>query len=311
MSWTLFRIGRALLTLLLLIAFSFFVLSVSGDPALSHLSSDVDASAIDAFRHKWGLDLPLWQQFLIYLQGLLHGDFGMSFSTGRPALELVAAGIPVTLSLMVPTMFAAIGFGLPLGAFAAMHRGHIADRLTIILSVLALAVPNFLLGLMFMYIFSVQLGWLEPSGIVDWTSYLMPVATMALPMGAIFARFTRSAMLEILAHPMLDTARAGGLRSGRIRRAHILPNIAIPLITITALEFGNLFTTAVVAESVFGWSGTGRLLVDSVSSRDFAVVQTVLLLTGTTMIVANLLADLAYGVIDPRVRDQRRRKVKL
>jgi peptide/nickel transport system permease protein len=310
MNWILLRTGRALLTLLLLIGFSFFVLSVSGDPALSHLSADVDASAIDAFRRKWGLDLPLWQQFLIYLRGLAHGDFGMSYATGRPALEQIMAGMPVTVSLMLPTIFAAIGFGLPLGAFAAMRRGSTADCLTITLSVLALAVPNFLLGLMLMYVFSVHLGWIEPSGIVDWRSYLMPVATMALPMAAIFARFTRSAMLEILSHPMLDTARAGGLQPGRIKRAHVLPNIAVPLVTITALEFGHLFTAAVVAESVFGWPGTGRLLIDSVASRDFAVVQAILLLTGTTMILANLLADIAYGAIDPRVRDQRRRRIK-
>lgn len=306
MTWYIVRLGRAILTLLLLIAFSFFSLSLSGDPARAKFAEDIDFATLEAFREKWGLNDPLWLQFLHYLDRLLHLDLGTSYATGHPAVELVLARLPVTLSLMLPTILISLAVGIPIGAYAAMHRGRFADRLAIFLAVLTIAVPPFLLGLIFMYVFSVWLGLLSPSGYVDWTSYLLPVATMALPIAAVIARFTRSAMLEVLCHPMLDTAKASGLGRSVIQRVHVLPNALLPLITIIALEFGNLFTHAVVVESVFGWAGTGRLLVDSVAARDFSVVQAVLLLTGTTMIVSNFLADLAYGLVDPRIRDFRR-----
>jgi peptide/nickel transport system permease protein len=299
MTWLVRRIGRALLTLLLLIAFTFFTLAATGDPAQARFGPDVDPSALEAFRRKWGLDYPLWKQFLIYLDGLTRLEFGLSYRTGRPAWDLVTDRLPATLSLMAPTAFFALAFGVPLGIFAARNRGRAADRLTIVSATIALAVPNFLVGLLMMVVFSVWLGWLPPSGIVNWTSYLMPVATMSTAAGAIFARFTRSAMVEIMAHPMMETARASGLGPALIQRAHALPNVLLPLITVVALEFGNLVTYAVVTESVFAWPGVGRLLIVSVGGRDYAVVQAIILMTGTTMILANLLADILYGVIDP------------
>ncbi len=305
MTWFFIRLSRSLLTLLLLIAFTFFTLAASGDPALTRFGPDVDEAALNAFREKWGLNYPLWKQFLIYLDGLVRLDFGVSYRTDRPALDLVLDRLPATLSLMLPTAFFSIALGVPLGVYAGMNRGRAADRLTIVAAVVALAVPSFLLGLFMMYLFSVVLGWLPPSGIVDWTSYIMPVATMSVATAAIYARFTRSAMVEVLSHPMIETAQASGLGWGLIQRVHALPNVLLPLITITALEFGNLITYAVVVESVFSWPGAGRLLIESVAGRDFAVVQTILLMTGITMIVSNLLADLAYGIGDPRIRDQR------
>ena len=306
MTWYVVRFGRALLTLLMLIAFTFFTLAISGDPALAKFGDDIDPATLAAFRAKWGLDYPLWKQFLIYLDGLVHFDLGNSFRTGRPAWELVVTRIPATLSLMVPTILFSIGIGVPLGIHAAMHRGKAADRLTIVAAVIALAIPSFLLGLLIMFVLSVWLGLLPPSGIVDWRSYIMPVATMAIATSAVYARFTRSAMVEVMSHPMIETAEASGLGRGLIQRVHALPNVLLPLITITALEFGNVITYAVVVESVFSWPGIGRLLIEGVTNRDYAVVQAVILLTGTTMIIANLMADMAYGFVDPRIRDARR-----
>ena len=305
MTWFLIRCARALLTLLILVAFTFFTLAVSGDPAVSKFGEDIDAATLEAFRQKWGLNYPLWKQFLIYLDGIWRLDFGMSFRTGRPAWDLVVSRLPATLSLMVPTILVSVALGVPLGVFAATNRGRIGDRLTIIMAVVALAVPSFLLGLLIMFIFSVKLGWLPPSGIVDWRSYLMPSATMAIATAAVYARFTRSATVEVLSHPMIETAEASGLMRRMILRVHALPNVALPLITISALEFGNIITYAVVTESVFSWPGVGRLLIEGVANRDYAVVQAVILLTGVTMILANLLADVAYGVVDPRIRDAR------
>lgn len=306
MTWLGIRIGRAALTLLLLIGFTFFTLAASGDPALAKFGPDVDPSALEAFRAKWGLTYPLWKQFMIYLEGLVRFDLGYSYRTGRPVAELLFDRLPATLALMAPTAFFSIAIGVPTGIYAAMNRGRTADRLTIVAAVVALAIPSFLLGLLLMFVFSVWLNWLPPSGIVGWTSFLMPVATMSVATAAIYARFTRSAMVEVMSHPMIETAEASGLGRRLIQRVHALPNVLLPLITITALEFGNLITYAVVIESVFGWPGVGRLLIDSVAGRDYGVVQAVILITGSTMILSNLLADLAYGLVDPRIRDARR-----
>lgn len=305
MRWLVIRLARSLLTLLLLIAFTFFTLAVSGDPAAAKFGPDIDPETLEAFREKWGLNYPLWKQFLIYLDGIWRLEFGISFRTGQPAWEFVASRLPATLSLMLPTVFFSIAIGVPLGINAAMHRGKAADRLTIVAAVIALAIPSFLLGLLMMFIFSVWLGWLPPSGIVDGRSYIMPALTMAIATAAVYARFTRSAMVEVMAHPMVETAQASGLSRRVIQRVHGLPNVLLPLITITALEFGNIVTYAIVIESVFAWPGVGRLLIEGVAGRDYAVVQAIILMTGTTMIFANLLADIAYGYVDPRIRDAR------
>ena len=305
MNWLLIRVGRAFLTLLLLIGFTFFTLAVSGDPAVSKFGEDIDMATLEAFREKWGLNYPLWKQFLIYLNGIGRLDFGISFRTGEPAWDLVVSRLPATISLMLPTMGFSILIGVPLGVFAAMNRGKWSDRITIVLAVVALAIPSFLLGLILMFVFSVWLAWLPPSGIVGWQSYIMPSATLAISTAAIYARFTRSAMVEVLSHPMIETAQASGLTRGVILRMHALPNVLLPLITISALEFGNIITFAVVVESVFSWPGVGRLLITGIANRDYAVVQAIILLTGTTVIVANLLADIAYGYVDPRIADAR------
>lgn len=306
MTWLLMRAGRAMLTLFALIGFAFFTLAASGDPAVILLGPETSKAALEAFRLKWGLGYPLWKQFEIYLDGLMHLNFGLSYRTSGPALDLVLGRLPATLSLVVPTIFISIALGASFGFSAAMHRGRLVDRMTIIVAVIGLAVPPFLLGILLMYIFSIWLGWLPPSGYVDWRSYIMPVGSMTAIAAAIYARFTRSAMVEVMAHPMMETAKASGLALDLIQRVHALPNTLLPLITITALEFGSIITFAAVTENVFGWQGVGSLLIESVAARDYAVVETILLLTGTTMIVANFLADLSYGLIDPRIRDARR-----
>jgi peptide/nickel transport system permease protein len=306
MTWATLRISRALLTLFCLISFGFFTLAASGDPAVILLGPEASTESLDAFHQKWGLGFSLWKQFEIYLNGLAHLNFGLSYRTSGPALALVLDRAPASLSLVLPTIFISIALGVPIGFYAALHKGRLTDRLAIMGAVVGLAVPPFLVGILFIYIFSIWLGWLPPSGYVDWRSYLMPVGSMSAIAAAIYARFTRSAMVEVMAHPMIDTAKASGLSAGLIQRAHALPNVLLPLITVTALEFGNIITFAAVTENVFGWQGVGSLLIESVAARDYAVVETILILTGITMIVANLLADLSYSLVDPRIRDSRR-----
>lgn len=306
MHWMITRLLRAVLTLLLLATFTFFALSLSADPALQILGPDATDDAIEAFRERWQLNASLWQRYLTYLEGIIRFDFGLSYRTGMPAIELVQTRLPATLALMIPTGIVALMIGIPIGIISALRQGSNTDRMIMTASVVGFAIPNFLVGVLLMYVFSVWLGWLDPSGITSWRSWIMPMITMVSAEAGIFARFTRSAMVEILDHPMLDTAHAGGLSARQGLRHHVLPNALIPLLTLVGLFVGNLVGGAVITENVFSWPGLGRLLVESVTARDFAVVQIIVLLIGTTMIVTNLLVDMSYGIIDPRIRDARK-----
>lgn len=306
MRWLTLRVLRAGLTLLLLATFTFFALSISADPALQILGPDASPEAIASFRDRWQLDASLFERYIIYLVGVLHLDFGLSYRTGLPAMELVAERLPATLALMIPTGLVSLLLGIPLGIFSATRRGTTADRLIMTASVVGFAVPNFLVGILLMYIFSVWLGWLDPSGITSGLSWIMPMITIASAEAGVFARFTRSAMAEVLEHPMLDTGLSGGLSPRQTLRHHAIPNAMIPLLTLVGLFVGSLVGGAVITENVFSWPGLGRLLVESVSARDFAVVQIIVLLIGATMVVTNLLVDVSYGFIDPRIRDARR-----
>ncbi|MEO0823110.1 MAG: ABC transporter permease [Pseudomonadota bacterium] len=303
--WVLNRLGRAAVTLWLLMSFTFVALNLSADPALQILGPQVDEEALAAFRASWGLDRPLWQQYLEHLWKLATLDFGQSWRTSEPALEMVLARVPATLGLMVPTAILALAIGVPLGVLAAIHKNGLVDRAAMAFAVMGFAVPNFLVGILLIYFFSVWLGWLQPAGIIDWRSWIMPVLTMASAEAAVFARFTRSAMAEVLGHPMMRTALANGIPWNQAVREHALPNAAIPVVTVAGLFFGSLIGGGVITENVFAWPGLGRMLVDAVGARDYAVVQCVVVLIGATMILANLAVDLAYGWIDPRIRDQR------
>lgn len=303
--WALRRLGRSLITLWLLMTFTFLALNLSADPALQVMGPLAGPEAIQAFNEKWGLDQPLWRQYLMHLGRLATLDFGQSYRTSDPAIEMIWARLPNTLSLMLPTAFFALAIGVPLGVLAAIKRNTAVDRLAMTFAVMGFAVPNFLVGILLIYLFSVQLGWLQPSGIVDWRSWIMPVITMASAEAAVFARFSRSAMAEVLGHPMMRTALANGIPWGQAVREHALPNAAIPILTVMGLFLGSLIGGGVITENVFAWPGLGRMLVDAVSARDYSIVQGIVLLTGVTMILANLFVDLAYGWIDPRIRDQR------
>ncbi|PCI85418.1 MAG: ABC transporter permease [Hyphomicrobiales bacterium] len=310
MQWTLSRILRSLLTLLLLASFTFFALSLSADPALQILGPDAQPEIVQAFKERWHLNDSLWQRYVTYIMGIIQLDFGLSYRTGAPAIDIVMTRLPATLALMIPTGIASLLIGIPVGIYAALRQGTRTDRLIMTASVVGFAVPNFLVGILLMYLFSVWLGWLTPSGIISWMSWIMPMITMVSAEAGIFARFTRSAMVEILSHPMLDTSLAGGLNEHQGLRHHVLPNALIPLLTLVGLFAGNLIGGAVITENIFAWPGLGRLLVESVAARDFAVVQIIVLLIGASMILINLLVDLSYGFIDPRIRDTRRISIK-
>lgn len=298
----LIRVGRAVLTIALVVTFAFVVLRLSGDPAMLILNVDAPAEAIAAFREAWGLDRPLWVQYLEYVRHVAVGELGQSMRDGRPAAALVWERIPATLAITVPALLIKVCVGVPAGVQAALHRGSWIDRGVMAAAVAGFTVPSFVLGLVLVLVFAVQLGWLPSGGRDTWTSPVLPIITLGVGGAAILARFTRSAMLEVLGQPYIRTAMAKGVPWRRVVRGHALPNAAIPTVTIVGFMVGSLMAGAVVVESVFSWPGVGRLLVVAVSNRDLAVVQTILLLVAATMVTANLVVDLLYGVLDPRLR---------
>ena len=299
------RLFRSLLTIALVVTFAFVVLRLSGDPAMLIMSVDAPPEAIAAFRKAWGLDEPLWAQYLKYFGAILHGDLGRSMRDGRDAIVLVTERIPATLALTIPALAIKLGIGIPAGVHAALHRDSWSDRLVMLAAVAGFTLPSFVLGLLLVLVFAVQLGWLPSGGQDTWRHAILPVITLGAGGAAVLARFTRSATLEVLGQPYIRTASAKGLSWGRVVRSHALPNAAIPTVTIVGFMVGSLIAGAVVVESVFSWPGVGRLLVVAVANRDLAVVQCILLLVAATMVTANLIVDLLYGCLDPRLRAPR------
>jgi peptide/nickel transport system permease protein len=298
----LIRLGRAALTVALVVTFAFVVLRMSGDPALIIMSVDAPPEAIAAFRNAWGLDDPIWLQYLRYFSAIGQGELGQSMRDGRPAIQLVAERIPATLALTLPALALKLGIGIPAGIYAALHRDSLIDRIVMVTAVAGFTVPSFVLGLVLVLVFSVQLGWLPSGGQDSWRHAILPVLTLGIGGAAVLARFTRSAMLETLGQSYIRTASAKGVPWAAVVRGHALPNAAIPTVTIIGFMVGSLIAGAVVVESVFSWPGVGRLLVVAVSNRDLAVVQCILLLVAVTMVTSNLIVDLLYGVLDPRLR---------
>ena len=303
--FVLLRAGRALVTILLVVTFAFVVLRLSGDPALLILNVDAPPEAIAAFRHAWGLDQPLWVQYVDFIRNAATGTLGQSMRDGRPAAAIVLERIPATLALTIPALLIKLAVGIPAGVHAALHRGTWIDRAVMAAAVAGFTVPSFVLGLVLVLVFAVQLGWLPSGGQDSALSPILPVLTLGIGGAAILARFTRSAMLEVLGQPYIRTATAKGVPWRAVIRGHALPNAAIPTVTIVGFMVGSLLAGAVVVESVFSWPGVGRLLVTAVSNRDLAVVQCILLLVAATMVTANLVVDLLYGLLDPRLRAAR------
>ncbi|MCX7384595.1 MAG: ABC transporter permease [Alphaproteobacteria bacterium] len=296
------RFGRAALTIVLVVTFAFIVLRLSGDPAVAIMSPEAPPEALAAFRRAWGLDQPIWVQYFRYFGAIAQGELGQSMRDGRPAIVLVLERIPATLMLTIPAFILKVGLGVPAGIQAALHRNSFTDRAVMTMAVAGFTVPSFVLGLILVLVFAVQLGWLPSGGQESWRSAILPVITMGLGGAGVLARFTRSAMLEVLGQPFIRTASAKGVPWPQVVRGHALPNAAIPTVTIVGFMVGSLIAGAVVVESVFSWPGVGRLLVVAVGNRDLAVVQCILLLVACTMVAANLTVDLLYGVLDPRMR---------
>lgn len=296
------KLLRALVTMWLVVTFVFFVLRISGDPVAQLLPDDIDQQTVEYYRALWGLDKPLLSQYGNYFAALAQGDFGISFHNNQDALARVIERIPKTALLGGCALAFAILFGVPLGILAAVKRGGWIDRLVMAIAVFGFSMPNFFLGVLLILIFSLNLRWLPSSGSDSWLHLIMPVFTLGSGFGAQIARYTRSAMIDVMSRAYMRTADSKGASGARMLYLHALPNAAVPVVTIVGMKIGELLGWAIIVETVFAWPGVARLLTLAVASRDLAVVQTILMMIALTMVTANLIVDMMYGWLDPRVR---------
>ena len=302
-TYILRRVAQSALTLLGVSVLVFIILRVlPGDPARMLLPDGAPESAVAELNRQLGLREPLIVQYGLFLRSVAQGDFGQSFQYRAPALRVVLERLPATVQLTVVAMLVTIAAGVSLGIITAVLRGTRYDVAGTILAVLGQSLPNFWLGIMLILFFGVALRWLPTSGFTSWTSLVLPAVTLAAFPTALVARLTRSSMLEILNRDYIRTGRAKGLAEQSVVLRHALRNAAIPVLTVIGLQIGALLGGAVITESVFAWPGMGKLIVDAIFFRDFPVVQTVLILSATVFVAINLLVDLLYTVIDPRIR---------
>jgi len=273
-----------------------------GDPAKIRAGPGASAEAIENIRHQLGLDKPVPVQYLLYLQKAVRLDFGRSFRTNQPVIDELKGRYVTTLQLTVAATVIFLSLGLPLGILAAVKRNSIWDGLAILVSLLGISMPGFWLGLLFIWYFSVKLGWFPTFGFSSPRHVILPALTLASYGIAYTARYTRSSMLEELLQDYVITARAKGLRERVVLYRHALRNALIPVVTQAALGFGFMLGGAVVVEVVFTVNGVGRLIVDGILYRDYPVVQAGVLLLALNFVLVNLIADISYGLIDPRIR---------
>ena len=280
----------------------FFVMHLSGDPTLLLAPEGASAEQIAQLRHLLGFDQPLYLQYLGYLGTLAHGDLGQSLVQRLPVSLILFSRLPYTLALAAGSLAVALAIGIPAGIAMAVWRGGVVEKLLSALVLAGQSLPTFWSGVLLILLFGVTLRWLPTSGAEGFASLVMPSIALGAVAMSTFARMTRISVLDELGRDYVGAARARGLSMRGAVVRHVLRNAAIPVITITALEIGNLLAGAVIVETVFAWPGIGQLAMQSIQARDFLVVQAIVLFVSLTYIGLNLLADLAYTIVDPRIR---------
>jgi ABC-type dipeptide/oligopeptide/nickel transport system permease component len=290
-----------MVTIWLVITVVFAIMRSAGDPAALLLPDTASPEQIQALREKLGLADPLFIQYVKYWRQVARGDFGESIRFSRPALKLVIDRFPATIELAIAAFILAAVFGVTIGTLAAYTRGSAFDRLSMALMSVLQSAPGFFLGILLILLFSVKLRWLPTSGYGSPAQIVLPAITLSAPTLANLARLSRSSFLEVLRADYIRTAQAKGLGRSAIWRRHALKNAALPILTIGGMQLAQLLTGAVLIETVFAWPGIGRLSIDSVTSRDYPVVQASVILISVIFIAINLVVDLAYQWIDPRI----------
>jgi peptide/nickel transport system permease protein len=296
------RFGYAIVSLLLLALTIFVMTRLSGDPALLLTEPGASAADVEAARKRFGLDQPLPLQFASFIGSALTGDFGVSLYYRTPVLELYLDRLPNSLLLAAAAFAWSLALGIGCGILAAVYANRWWDHAVKILALGGLSVPAFWLGMLLILAFSVGLGWLPSSGDATWQHLIMPALTLGWYFAAAHMRLTRSSMLEVMGMEYVKLARIKGLPESRVILRHALKNALIPVLTLAAINLVTMVNAAVVVETVFAWPGVGRLLYEGISFRDFPLVQTTVLLAGAMIVVVNLLVDLLYAWIDPRIR---------
>ena len=297
---------RILLTLpaLWLILTLVFLLAhiIPGDPVQQMLGEGARVEDLQQLRHSLGLDRPVPAQYAHYLVGLFHGDLGQSFRFQEPVARVVFSHYPATLELAVFGLLVCVAIGIPAGLFAAARRGTPADHAVGVFTLFGLSVPNFALGPVLILVFSVILGWLPVSGRGGPAHLILPAITLGGALAAILTRMVRASVIEELSSDYVRTARAKGLSESQVLFRHAFRNAFIPILTILGLQFGTLLAGAIVTETIFSWPGIGRLAVQAISARDYPLLQGCILLIAVSYVAVNLLTDVIYALVDPRVR---------
>lgn len=304
------RLAGLVATLLAASLVVFLVMNVlPGDPAMLMLGTNAQPDTLEALRHQMGLDQPVAWRYLAWIAALAQGDFGTSYTYGVNVSELIAARVQVSLPLALMAIAISIGVAIPVGVFAAQHRGRPADAALMGFAQIGVAMPNFWFGLLLVLVFAIQLAWLPAGGFAGWQSglwpalrgLLLPAVALGVPQAAILARVTRSSVLECLHADYVRTALAKGIGPREALWRHAVPNALIPVVTIVGLQFSFLLAGTVIIENVFSLPGLGRLMFQAIAQRDLIVVQDLVVLLAGTVIFVNFLADLAYRALDPRL----------
>ena len=282
----------------------FGLVHLSGDPVLLMVSSDAPPDVVATTRHALGFDRPLHQQFTDYVTRAARGDLGVSLRSSLPVAALIRDRLPATVELTVAALLIAVAIAIPAGIVSAVKRGSALDRLAMVGAVAGQAVPIFWLALLLIAFFGVYLRWLPVFGRGSLAHLVLPAVSLSTVILGRLARLVRSSMLEVLGQDYVRTARAKGVGEVRVLAGHALKNAAIPIVTLLGLQFAQLLGGAVVTETIFAWPGIGRLVVEAIFNRDFPVVQGVVLVVSLIFVAVNLLVDLAYVALDPRIRTE-------
>ncbi|MAT18965.1 MAG: hypothetical protein CMF56_10460 [Leifsonia sp.] len=307
------RVGRGIPVLLIAsVALFALIRAIPGDPALALGGPDASPETIAALRETLALDAPLWQQYLTWMGQLVQFDLGTSLISKQPVIELVGYRFSATLALVLAALFIAIVVGVGLGVLAGLRRGTVLDNILSALTATMMGIAPFWLGYLLILLFAVTLGWLPSGGYVPFAedpgralqTLALPALCLGITQAGVLARFTRASVVEVREELYVTTAASKGVDPSRVVFSHILRNALIPILTIFAIQIGNLLGGAVVIESMFSWPGVGRQLLEAVSARDYPVIQAILMLSLVVFVVLNILTDLLYGVFDPRLRSE-------
>jgi len=296
------KLGQSVLLIFGVLLLVFAMVRVTGDPATLMMSREASPEDLEAFRERMGFNDPLLVQFGSFISGAVVGDFGNSLHFKTPAMPMVLERLPATLQLALTALVIAVVVGIPLGLVGGFNPGSFIDNIARLLALLGQSVPNFWLALIMISYFAVNLRWFPTFGRDEWKSVIMPAFVLGLPVMGQIVRLTRSSVLEIRGEDFIRTARSKGLERKTIYSKHVFRNVAIPLVSVIGIQFGYLLGGSIYIEAIFAWPGMGQLLEQSIGWRDFPLVQALAVFTAVIVLGLNLLTDMTYAIIDPRIR---------